>query len=196
MQTVEVRRMRRLLTTVLFPLLLLTLMGFGGRAVIPRGESAKQLVQAAAKALASAKSVRLFGSLPVSGGTEKIDFVMFSNRDLEGSLTLAGDLVDITVVNGTDYYRAPAAYWQKVGGLTATLAKQIAPDWISTPNSSSSGIGNSFQIASLAVPARLNHHWTNDRGASEGRRSRCRGCQIVERRCALDRRRKNAIPHF
>jgi hypothetical protein len=142
--------MRRLSITALVLVLGLTLMAFGGRAVTARGESAKQLVQAAAKALASAKSVRLSGSVSVSGGTESIDLVMFSNRDLKGSLTLAGDLVHITVVNGTDYYQAPPAYWQKVGRLPSTLAKQIAPDWISTPTSSTAGTGDSFQIALFA----------------------------------------------
>ncbi|MGB9113011.1 MAG: hypothetical protein WCF24_09830 [Acidimicrobiales bacterium] len=143
-------RMRRLSTNALVPFLGLILMAFGSRAVLAHGESAKQLVQAAARAVASAKSIRLSGSVPVSGGTEIIDFVMFSNGDLEGSLTLMGDLVHITIVNGTDYYQAPPTYWQKVGGLPATLAKQIAPDWISTPTSSSAGTGDSFQIAPLA----------------------------------------------
>jgi hypothetical protein len=119
--------------------------------VTSRGESAKQLVQAAAKALASARSLRMSGTISTSSGSTAVDFELFSNGDVEGSLTIGGQLVHVTVVNGTDYFQASAVYWQKEGSFPATLAKSIAPDWISFPNSGSNGFGTSFEIAPLAT---------------------------------------------
>jgi len=72
--------------------------------VTSRGESAKQLVQAAAKALASARSLRMSGTISTSSGSTAVDFELFSNGDVEGSLTIGGQLVHVTVVNGTDYF--------------------------------------------------------------------------------------------
>ncbi|MGA9078563.1 MAG: hypothetical protein WB383_09560 [Acidimicrobiales bacterium] len=119
-------------------------------AVTSRGESAKQLVQAAAKALASARSLRMSGTIAKSGGSTAVDLELFSNGDVDGSLTIGGLLIHVTVVDGTDYFQASAAYWQKDGSLSATLAKSIAPDWISFPNSGSNGFGTSFEILPLA----------------------------------------------
>jgi hypothetical protein len=147
--------MRRLSIVVLMPLALV-LMASGGR-LVGHGQSAAQLAQAAAKAFGSAKSVRLSGSLATSTGSSntpvgstKFDLVLYSNDDLEGSLTLKNLLIKIVLLNGIDYYQAPAAYWQEVGGLPATLAKRISPLWISTPNTSSAGFGDSFEIGSFS----------------------------------------------
>ena len=91
------------------------------------------------------------GTISTSSGSTAVDFELFSNGDVEGSLTIGGQLVHVTVVNGTDYFQASAVYWQKEGSFPATLAKSIAPDWISFPNSGSNGFGTSFEIAPLAT---------------------------------------------
>jgi hypothetical protein len=140
---------RRLLLVSFVPLGLL-LVAPSVFAVMGHSESANQFVKAAAKALASAKSVRISGTISVSGESESMDFVLFANKDLEGTLTLAGYPVHVIVVNGTDYYRGSAAWWHEVGGLPSADAKKIAGVWIKTPKSSSANIGNSFQIAPLA----------------------------------------------
>jgi len=129
-------------------------------AVTSRGESAKQLVQAAAKALASARSLRMSGTMATSGGSTAVDFELFSNGDVDGSITSGGQLVHVTVVDGTDYLQASAAYWQKEGSLPATLAKSIAPEWISFPNSGSNGFGTSFEIGSLAASLKATTGWS------------------------------------
>ncbi len=121
-----------------------------GFAVSGHRESANQLVKAATKALASAKSVRLSGSINISGAPESLDLVMYANKDLDGSFTLQGYTVQVIVVGGTDYYRASAAWWQKAGGLPSKAAKSIGGHWMKTPASSSAGIGNSLEIAPLA----------------------------------------------
>jgi hypothetical protein len=136
--------MRRYLPCLLVPIGF-ALVAPAGPFFAPHNESAKQLVAAAAKALASANSVRISGTISESSGPEGVDVVIYGNRDLKGSLILDGDLVQITVVNGTDYYKASSAYWQK-SGAPEKIAKQLAPDWLSTPNSSSSGLGDSLQL--------------------------------------------------
>ena len=91
------------------------------------------------------------GTIATSGGSTAVDFELFSNGDVDGSITSGGQLVHVTVVDGTDYLQASAAYWQKEGSLPATLAKSIAPDWVSFPNSGSNGFGTSFEIVPLAA---------------------------------------------
>lgn len=146
--------MRRFLLLMLLPLPLAFSTSAG--ALTGQGESAKQYVLSAAKALGSARSFRLSGTIKESSGPESVDLVLFSNDDLNGSLTLGGDLVKVTRVDGTDYYQAPPAFWETVGKLPPTLAKSIGPDWISLSNASSSGLGSDFEIAPLASEIRSN----------------------------------------
>lgn len=53
------------------------------------------------------------GTMATSGGSTAVDFELFSNGDVDGSITSGGQLVPVTVVDGTDYLQASAAYWQK-----------------------------------------------------------------------------------
>ena len=140
---------RRLLLVLLVPLGIL-LAESGGGAVTGQSESANQFVKAAAQALTSARSFRMSGTLAASGGSSSVDLVLFSNNDVEGNLTGEGNLLHVVVVNGTDYFQASAAYWQKVGHLSLNLAKSIASDWISFPNSGPDGFGSSLGFSSLA----------------------------------------------
>lgn len=139
--------MRRISVVLLLPLVLGFATSVG--AVTGRGESANQYVLAAGKALGSARSLRISGSIRESSGSEVVNLVIYSDNDLNGSLTIAGHLVDMTRIGETDYYRAPPAFWESAGKLPATLAKSLAPDWISLPNSSSDGMGTSFDFAGL-----------------------------------------------
>ena len=147
-------KLMRRLALLLSMSLGLSLTAFGGRAVTSHSESANQFVKTAAKALASAKSVRLSGTIRVSGGSETLDLVLFSNGDFEGSLTLQGYPVHLIVLDATDYYKAPAAWWRKALGLSTTTAKEIAPYWVKAPKSAFAAIGNSFKIAALASSLR------------------------------------------
>jgi hypothetical protein len=92
----------------------------------------------------------------VSGNTntEVVNLVLYSNRDLQGTITLKGALVHIVVVNGTDYYKAPASYWHSVGSLSKATARPMASKWISTPNSSWQMVMSGIPIAA-PVEARL-----------------------------------------
>jgi|GEM_PF-2957132 hypothetical protein len=49
---------------------------------------------------------------------------------------------------------------RKIGSLPATLAKSIAPEWISFPNSGSNGFGTSFEIGSLAASLKATTGWS------------------------------------
>ncbi len=134
---------------LLVPLTLL-LTAAGGRVVTRHSESAEQYVKAAAKALGSARSVRISGSISTSG-VEHVDLVLFANGDLAGNVTVDGEVMQVRVVNGTDYFQAPAAYWEKVSKLPTATAKKLARYWVSTPNSGSSGFGTSLDIKPLAA---------------------------------------------
>jgi hypothetical protein len=116
--------------------------------------SAKELVSYAANAIASAKSVRLSGVVVTGKSSESIDLEIFSNNDVSGTLTIGKTLLKVAVFGKTAYFQAPAGYWQSVGHLPATIAKEISPDWISMPNSGPDGFGTSFELGPLASSLR------------------------------------------
>lgn len=112
--------------------------------------SARDLVSDAANAITAAKSFRLSGTIGMGNSEESVDIEIFSNNDLTGSFVMGMTPLKIEVVGNTAYFQAPASYWQSVGHLPATVAKQISPDWISSPNSGPSGFGTSFEFGPLA----------------------------------------------
>jgi hypothetical protein len=141
--------MRRATSVLLVPVAFV-LTASGGWVASGYGESAKQYVEAAAKALGAARSLRIAGSTSVSAAG-RLDLVLYSDGDVQGGITLNGDLVQVRIVNRTDYFHASVAYWMKLGKLSTATAEQLASRWVSTPNSSASGFGSNLGIRRFAA---------------------------------------------
>jgi hypothetical protein len=126
-----------------------------GQTGVSAATSGLVLAKAAAQAVQGASSVRMAGTLNASG-IQQIDIVIFHNGDLSGSFVTKNGTVRIEQVKKTDYFKADATYWNKVGGIPAQIAKLMAPEWISMP-SSSGGLGDSLSAKALTSD------WTSEK---------------------------------
>jgi hypothetical protein len=112
-------------------------------------DSASAIVTAAFNALKSASSVTISGSQTKSGKTTDLNGVFFSSDDIDTTLTENGISFQLIKVGGTDYLKAPSAYWQSQGLPSADLSK-VNNVWVSVADSVA-GVGSELSLSALAA---------------------------------------------
>jgi hypothetical protein len=148
-------RAARIATRIAPAALALTLLsacgGGGGAAADPgNGESAKkgpQVTADAAKALKDAGAVHLTGTGLSEGKSMTLDLHL-QGADAQGSITQAGQKLELIGSGGKVYAQAPAAFWTGQG-LPAEAAATLAGKWVIVP----AGAGDvlPFTLDSLAA---------------------------------------------
>ena len=118
-------------------------------------KSPTQIVQAAVATMKSAKSVHISGSIAKTGKTVGIDATIFSNGDIDGTVTENGAVVGVVKIGSTDYIRTTAAFY-KAQGAPAPIAALMNGKWIELPDSSA-GFGKQFTLSSLANSVQNGH---------------------------------------
>ena len=79
-----------------------------------------------------------------------VDVTIFSDGDIEGTITVAdGATARIVKIGATDYVGGGAAYWT-ASGWGSAVAKTISDRWGVIPDSSTN-LGNTLAIAAIAT---------------------------------------------
>ncbi|HEV8063284.1 MAG TPA: hypothetical protein VGP46_00570 [Acidimicrobiales bacterium] len=111
-------------------------------------KSATQIVNTAIAAMRRAQSVHIAGTITQSGKVESLDISLYSDGDADGSVTTAGQTLQIIKIGTTDYINASAAFYQS-HGETSSIAGQMGGKWIEEPDSQV-GVGSEFSVGSFA----------------------------------------------
>jgi hypothetical protein len=102
--------------------------------------SGPELAAQAADALEKAGSVRIQGDVRVEGQEIALD-ISINGRDMTGTVTVAGQQVQLTAVGGAGYVHASAAYWVSQGVPRATAAK-LGATWVRVPENAAAQLAN------------------------------------------------------
>ena len=97
-----------------------------------------ELAAKAADALEKAGSARIQGNGQAEGQEVGLD-LRLNGKDVAGTVTLAGQQIELTVADGAAYVRAPAAFWTSKGVAASTAAK-LAASWVRAPDSAASDL--------------------------------------------------------
>lgn len=102
------------------------------------GKTAAQLFDGAKAAVAAATSVHLVGTpeQAASGSPQGLTMTATRAGSGEGVVNFSGGDIDVRVVSGTTYIKAPAGYWQQAGA-TADQAAALGATWVTAPASGS-----------------------------------------------------------
>ena len=115
--------------------------------VSKRGPSAAEVYQQMRTSAAAAKSVHIKGSFIDNG--KKLQLDIAGDRAGTNSKVIANDgtdTVEVLTVNGSYYFKADAAFWNKNGG--AAVAKLTAGKYVKVPAAAATGMGN-LKVGSL-----------------------------------------------
>jgi hypothetical protein len=100
-------------------------------------------VHKALQAVRAARSVRISAHESVSGTAYLFDLVVFSNGDLDGSITANGFVNDFLIVKSVAYEKSSAAYYVAVGH-TQAFAHAYGGAWLVIPPKSASRFVSAF----------------------------------------------------
>jgi hypothetical protein len=123
-----------------------------GSAPPDNGESAKSVqqvgqdVEAAMKGL---KSFHLSGSVTDSGQTIGLDLVLENSGPGGGKMTINGSTFQLVVNGSSIYFKGDQSFWQKSGGVNASVANLLAGKWV-TGVPSSSDLSGLAQLTNVA----------------------------------------------
>ena len=137
----------------------LVVAGCGGSG--SNGEAAKPAAQVLADtktALFNAKAVHVAGTMTAGGTAEQLD-LQLQGQDTAGTLTVAGQKIQIVKTGGSLYLNAPAAFWSKTTGTSGTA---LANKWIVVTGAQDPNIS---QLTLQGIAASLN---TNDSPLAAG----------------------------
>lgn len=107
-------------------------------------KSATQIVDTAIAAMKTAKSVHIAGTIAQNGKAEGLDISLYSNGDVDGSLTTSGQELQIVKIGQTDYLNSSAAFYQSQGA-TPSIASLMGGKWIEEPDSQV-GLGSQLTL--------------------------------------------------
>lgn len=93
-------------------------------------KSGPQIISASAHALLTARSYRLQGTVPVSGGTGSFTFEVGGPHLGSGTFTLGSLTFQLREIRGTDYVKS-ATLWEQADG--GALQGFLANKWVSIP---------------------------------------------------------------
>ena len=112
--------------------------GGGASSSSGNGEAAKagpQVVEDAAAALAAADAVHISGQVVDSSTGKSIDVdLQLQSNGTSGTLTLAGQPVNLISIGSATYLKTSAAFYAKEG-VGSVAAAELANRWVKAPNS-------------------------------------------------------------
>lgn len=124
------------------------------------GEAAKtgqQVANDAADALASAGAVHLVGSGTDGGKPLNLDLHL-QGTDVSGTISMAGQALDVVSTGGKTYAKAPASFWTSQQ-VPASVAKKLDGQWVLLPAGAGSAFGD-VSLTKLADDLRKPEHGT------------------------------------
>jgi len=113
--------------------------GGGSQSSGSNGEESKsgqQVVNDAVKAAEAASSLHLSGQANGIGVPMDIDMTIVKGKGAKGSLTLAGQTIDLVVIGNDTYLKGDAAFWKQFGvgseaiPLDSTAAQMLEGKWV------------------------------------------------------------------
>ncbi|MHB8246325.1 MAG: DUF2092 domain-containing protein [Acidimicrobiales bacterium] len=118
-------------------------------------QSPQKILAATLKALSSASSTHISGTVTTGSQTVTIDMTMFKNGDSDGSFGLSQTPGELLIVGNTIYFKGSAKFWEGLSGsggagIPAADAAKLANKWVSLPSSSSSSFA-SFTLKGFAA---------------------------------------------
>ena len=116
------------------------------------GEAAKpvhQIGQDVAAAMKGLKSFHISGSVTDSGQTIGLDLVVESAGPGGGTMTMNGSSFQLVVNGSKIYFKGDQGFWQKAGGVNASVANLFAGKWVT-------GVPGSSDLQGLAQLTNVN----------------------------------------
>ena len=105
---------------------------------------AQEILSKATDAANAASSVRIAGNIDQSG--QQVSLNLTLGKDVaDGTLGIKGQQVDVRLVDGKFYLRAPAAFYDAIGGGGAAIGQLVGDKWFSVP------LNNSAAAAKFAA---------------------------------------------
>jgi len=93
---------------------------------------AQEILTKATAAANAASSVRIAGNVDQDGQQVSLD-LMLGKDVADGTLGIKGQQVDVRLVDGKFYLRAPAAFYEAIGGGGAAIGQLVGDKWFSVP---------------------------------------------------------------
>lgn len=126
------RPLRALAVATVVPLAVLSLAGCGESAAQKYAKTPPATIDKDARAAITAlKSVHISGSTSSNGSTLGMDMSLDTQGNCVGTITSGTDKIQIVSVSSSGVYlKADAAFWQRAGGVSAAVASQLAPKWV------------------------------------------------------------------
>lgn len=119
---------------------------------------ASELLDQARAAVKAATSVHIVGTAASasSGEAQALDLTAGRNGNGEGTIHFSPGDIDVRVVDGTPYAKAPAGFWA-ASGATAAQAKALGGVWVTAPASGSdvaqmTGFADMVDMAKVVDP--------------------------------------------
>ena len=119
---------------------------------------ASVLLDQARAAVTAATSVHIVGTAAAasSGEAQALDLTAGRDGNGEGTIHFSPGDIDVRVVNGTPYAKAPAGFWA-ASGATAAQAKALGGVWVTAPASGSdaaqmTGFADMVDMAKVVDP--------------------------------------------
>lgn len=134
-------RSRLLAAAVAVPLVAVSLTGCGDSAAQKYAKTAPATIDKDARAAVGAlKSVHIAGTITDSGSTVSIDLHLDNQGNCTGSITNAGQKIQlIGVTGGHIYVKAAASFWQSAAGVPAATAAVYGTKWVTGQSLASFG---------------------------------------------------------
>jgi hypothetical protein len=83
--------------------------------------------------LSAASAVHYRGSFDDQGDTVGLDATVTSAGEATGALTTGGHRIELLVLQGVTYLRAPEAFWTSGGGSSNGVTRRYAANWVRVP---------------------------------------------------------------
>ena len=119
-------------------------------------ETPNQIVQAAMTAVNNTSGFEASATGNFGHGVTSFDFKVHGS-DVDGTATLNGNVIDLDVIGGNVYFKAPAVFWT-AEGLSAANAAQFATAWVEAPAGSSTASDFSGLSSLTDVSSTLENH--------------------------------------
>ncbi len=141
----------------------------GGGANGEASKSAARVVADATQAAQAASSLHISGQITDNGQQISVDLTIAKGKGATGSLTLKGQKVDLEVIGGDAYMKAPGAFWSQFAGAQGSMiASVLADKWLKFPTSNPqfSGFTKIASSQSLLSQLMSKHGTLQNKGAT------------------------------
>lgn len=135
--------------------------GSGGSGNGEASKSVTQIGQDVAAAMKGLKSFHIAGSVTDSGQTIGIDLVVENSGPGGGSMSMNGVTFQLVVNGSKVYFKGDQSFWEKTGGVNASVANLFAGKWVT-------GVPSSSDLQSLAQLTNVNSFVSGLTSSSSG----------------------------